>query len=72
MSLMPTGVLIPVLSISILVLIGMVQALVSPGNWMDALSSEISSSRVTARFSAQIMPRADRANPGSGQSEYQR
>ncbi len=31
---MPTGVLMPVLSMSVRVLIGIVQALVSPGNWI--------------------------------------
>ena len=34
MILMPTGVLMPVESMSMRVLIGMVQALVRPGNWM--------------------------------------
>ena len=31
---MPTGVLMPVDSMSMRVLIGMVQALVTPGNWI--------------------------------------
>ncbi len=44
MSLMPTGVLMPVESMSMRVLIGMVQALVNPGNWMALFSSSVNSS----------------------------
>ncbi len=43
---MPTGVLIPVASMSILALMGMVQALVTPGSWTIALSSRVMSSMV--------------------------
>jgi hypothetical protein len=46
MILMPTGVLMPVESMSIRVLMGMVQALVRPGNWMALSSSSTSVSMV--------------------------
>ena len=46
MILMPTGVRIPVDSMSIRVRMGMVQALVRPGNWMASLSASTSPSRV--------------------------
>ncbi len=45
-TLMPTGVLMPVASMSMRVLMGMIQALVRPGNWTVASSSSISPSTV--------------------------
>ena len=41
-TLIPTGVLIPVDSMSIRVLMGMVQALVNPGNWIAWFISSVS------------------------------
>ena len=54
MILMPTGVLMPVESMSMRVLIGMVQALVSPGNWMASFSAVVSCSTVMRLRSGQI------------------
>ena len=58
MILMPTGVLMPVESMSMRVLIGMVQALVRPGNWMACV-----------QFLDQLLDgHAPRATPISGLS----
>ena len=43
---MPTGVLMPVASISMRFLIGITQALVRPGNWISSFSSFLSLSMV--------------------------
>ena len=56
-TLMPTGVLMPVASMSMRVLIGIVQALFRPGNWMAAFIASISSSGVRRRW-AMTLPSA--------------
>ena len=54
---MPTGVLMPVASMSSRVLMGMVQALVRPGNWTMASSSLITSSMVLPSGQASVSVR---------------
>ena len=49
-TLMPTGVLMPVASMSMRVLMGMVQALMSPGNWIAAFIASDNSSGVRRRW----------------------
>ena len=55
-SLMPMGVLMPVASMSMRVLIGIVQALVSPGNCTIPSSSVMMSSMVLARVFSTVLP----------------
>ena len=67
--LMPTGVLMPVASMSMRVLMGMVQALFSPGNWIAAFIASVSSSGVRRRWamtlpSASLMSTAGHSSSG--------
>src|SRR5256885_1312051 len=67
----PMGVRTPVVSMSTRVLIGMVQALVHPGNCIFPFISVVSSSQVMGCSSGQTGPTTARSQPGA-QREYHR
>ena len=70
-TLIPIGVRTPVVSMSMRVLIGIVQAFVQPGNCIFPFISVVSSSQVSGRSSGQNGRKAGFSHPGD-QPEYQR
>ena len=71
-SLMPTGVFMPVESMSMRVLIGMVQAFVRPGKRMALSRSSASSSIVMYRSSGQIQVSGAFIQPGQAEKKRTR
>src|SRR5689334_8366283 len=70
-TLTPTGVRTPVVSMSTRVLIGIVQALVQPGNCMRAFISAVSSSQLIGCCSGQSARNGAFIHPGA-HDEYHR
>src|SRR3954467_7442647 len=68
---MPIGVRTPVVSMSTRVLIGIVHALVQPGNCIREFISVVSSSHDSGRSPGQIGRNTGASQPGA-QPEYQR
>ena len=68
---MPIGVRMPVVSMSMRPLIGIVHAFTWPGIWSAVSISEVSSSQVIGRWSGQSL-RSGVCNHSGAQPEYQR